>query len=187
LPIRAVLVVHDSRDWGLEIQIISELLQAEGGILGTRRDDLGVGKQDLEVIFCNPDLLFGSDYPTSRYGAGAFKSALKAIHKEATGHDVKITQLGKPHKQTYDFAQSMLVEHLKHISGGQVTSVDKTIMVGDNPASDIAGANAAKWSSLLVRTGVYKDVQGPPAHQPTRIVDNVEAGVRWALEKEGLL
>lgn len=53
LPIRAVLVVHDSRDWGLDIQIVSELLQAENGTLGTRRVDLGVGKQELEIIFCN--------------------------------------------------------------------------------------------------------------------------------------
>lgn len=242
LPFRAVLVVHDSRDWGLDIQIVSELLQAENGTLGTRRVDLGVGKQELEIIFCNrasvrsgcsssgglgrgkadvcsprlpaADLLFGSDYPQSRYGAGgataallqcvppvlsltpptlrpapsaAFKTALQAIHKEATGHDVAITQLGKPHRLTYDFAQAMLERHLRHISGGTRSAVDRTFMVGDNPASDIAGANAYGWQSLLVRTGVYRDEQGPPKHAPSQIVDNVEAGVHWALKKEGLL
>ena len=55
-------------------------------------------------------------------------------------------------------------------------------MVGDNPESDIAGANAFGWESLLVKTGVYKD--GVPAHKPTRIVENVEEGVKWAIQRE---
>lgn len=58
-------------------------------------------------------------------------------------------------------------------------------MVGDNPASDIAGANAHGWSSILVRTGVFHDTHGEkPAYQPTAIADNVEKGVEWAIGKE---
>lgn len=29
-------------------------------------------------------------------------------------------------------------------------------MIGDNPQSDIKGANDAGWTSLLTRTGVFK-------------------------------
>ena len=29
-------------------------------------------------------------------------------------------------------------------------------MIGDNPESDIAGANAKNWTSILVKTGVFK-------------------------------
>jgi ribonucleotide monophosphatase NagD (HAD superfamily) len=28
-------------------------------------------------------------------------------------------------------------------------------MIGDNPESDIAGANTKGWTSILVKTGVY--------------------------------
>jgi len=28
-------------------------------------------------------------------------------------------------------------------------------MIGDNPKSDIAGANAKGWTSILVRSGVF--------------------------------
>ena len=28
-------------------------------------------------------------------------------------------------------------------------------MIGDNPESDIAGANAKNWTSILVKTGVF--------------------------------
>jgi ribonucleotide monophosphatase NagD (HAD superfamily) len=50
--------------------------------------------------------------------------------------------------------------------------------------SDIAGANAAKWSSILVRTGVFDPHQGPPSHRPSQEVDNVENAVRWAIDRE---
>lgn len=54
----------------------------------------------------------------------------------------------------------------------------------DNPESDIAGANAAGWNSVLVRTGVYDPSQGPPTHIPTREVEDVEEAVRWAIDNE---
>jgi hypothetical protein len=53
-----------------------------------------------------------------------------------------------------------------------------------SPSPDIAGANAAGWSSVLVRTGVYDRADGPPAHSPTYEAENVEAAVRWAIERE---
>ena len=46
------------------------------------------------------------------------------------------------------------------------------------------GANGYGWASALVRTGVFRDVEGPPAHQPTIIVDDVEGAVLHALEQE---
>lgn len=57
-------------------------------------------------------------------------------------------------------------------------------MVGDNPESDIAGANAAGWKSFLVSTGVYDPSSGnpPPTHRPTEIVGDVEDAVRRGIE-----
>lgn len=49
--------------------------------------------------------------------------------------------------------------------------------------ADIAGANGHGWNSILLRTGVYQDADGEPAHIPTTISDDVEAGVRWALAR----
>jgi len=52
--------------------------------------------------------------------------------------------------------------------------------------SDIAGGNSyksafgSKWSSILLRTGVYAG--GEPAHKPTVIVDDVYDAVQWAIE-----
>jgi ribonucleotide monophosphatase NagD (HAD superfamily) len=59
-------------------------------------------------------------------------------------------------------------------------------MVGDNPESDIRGANSyrseigSSWHSILVRTGVYTG--GEPAWTPKTITDNVQTAVEWALK-----
>ena len=50
--------------------------------------------------------------------------------------------------------------------------------------TDIAGANAAGWPSVLVKTGVYEPARGPPTHEPTYVAEDVEEAVRWAIDRE---
>lgn len=55
--------------------------------------------------------------------------------------------------------------------------------IGDNPASDIEGANGAGWESILVQTGVFKADQG---HHPAKhVVHDVKEALRLILELEG--
>ena len=54
----------------------------------------------------------------------------------------------------------------------------------DNPESDIAGANAAGWNSILVHTGVYSPESGPPTHLPTIQARDVEEAVTMAIVRE---
>ncbi|KAI9662171.1 MAG: hypothetical protein M1831_002867 [Alyxoria varia] len=64
------------------------------------------------------------------------------------------------------------------------------VMVGDNPESDIRGANSfhsphgTRWSSALVRTGVYRG-PGPPRWEPTTVVEDVWEAVRWGVDRGG--
>ena len=66
-------------------------------------------------------------------------------------------------------------------------------MIGDNPKSDIAGANAKGWISILVRTGVFdpkaasstklgNDKENPATH----VVENFEEAVDLIYRLEGL-
>ena len=101
--------------------------------------------------------------------------------KATTGAELPYTQFGKPYESTYTFADKMLRRHLSDLKEDPEEQLS-VYMVGDNPESDIAGANAFGWNSLLVKTGVYRD--GEPKHRPTKIVEDVEEGVKWAIEKE---
>ncbi|KAH9979082.1 hypothetical protein BGW80DRAFT_1282822 [Lactifluus volemus] len=135
----------------------------------------------VELVFCNPDLQWRSEFPRPRLGQGAFREAFQAVFKALTGAPYPHVQYGKPTTATYDFAEKMLHTRMKELHGASVGSDSQPIfyMVGD-----IAGANAAGWSSILVHTGVYDPADGPPTHKPTHEVDNVEAAVRWAIARE---
>lgn len=182
-PISAIFVFHDPRNWALDIQIIIDVIQSRGVIDGARPPD---GAPPVELVFCNPDLLWRSEFPRPRLGQGAFREAFQAVFKALTGAPYPHVQYGKPTKHTYDFAEEMLRSRMKELCGASAESdiQPRLYMIGDNPESDIAGANVAGWSSVLVRTGVYDREDGPPAHSPTHEAENVEAAVQWAIDRE---
>lgn len=39
------------------------------------------GNPPVELVFCNPDLLWKSDFPQPRIGQGAFREAFQAVYK----------------------------------------------------------------------------------------------------------
>lgn len=101
-----------------------------------------------------------------------------------TGSEYYDVQYGKPTEATYRFVKQVLKDRFKDLYGDAAVRLPNIYMVGDNPESDIAGANAAGWSSVLVHTGVYDPQQGPPAHEPTHQARDVEEAVKWAIERE---
>ena len=61
-------------------------------------------------------------------------------------------------------------------------------MVGDNPESDIKGANDNGWQSILLRTGVFQDedYEGIIAKPTVGVFDNVEEAVKHVLRKHDI-
>ena len=206
LKFDAIFVFNDPRDWALDCQIILDLLLSKEGILGTYSSKNGDEslpnrgwQQDNQpkLYFSNPDLFWATDYHLSRLGQGGFQAALQGIWNATTGGaTLEKTVIGKPHAHTYEYAEKVLVKYRNHLlaSEGQtdkkVKALKRVFMVGDNPESDIRGANdyqspaGTEWTSVLVKTGVYKEGTVPTC-KPTVIVENVLEGVKWALEQEG--
>jgi HAD superfamily hydrolase (TIGR01456 family) len=204
-PIDAVLVFNDPRDMGTDLQIVLDVLLSDRGHVGTRRAAVGTpngpatpdaaAEPSVPIFFSNNDLLWANPYPVARFGQGAFRVAVEALYAQMThGAHLQSTIIGKPHKFTYDYANSLLLEwaqktHASNSNSGAAAeklamSFDKVFMVGDNPASDITGANAYGWDSLLVRTGVFQDedLPGlPKAARPTHIFDHVGEAVEHGL------
>lgn len=64
--------------------------------------------------------------------------------------------------------------------------LQRVFAVGDNPAADIAGANAYGWTSVLVKTGIF-DGKGNSEEFPADVVcEDIEEAVQWAISQEGL-
>jgi ribonucleotide monophosphatase NagD (HAD superfamily) len=65
----------------LIVQIVCDIIQS-GGIIGGPyiRPDVH-SEEPVEVFFCNPDLIWRSDFERPRLGQGAFKEAFQAVYK----------------------------------------------------------------------------------------------------------
>jgi HAD superfamily hydrolase (TIGR01456 family) len=217
LKIDAIFVFNDPRDWALDIQLIADLLLSQRGHLGTYSPLNGdatlprcgwQGDGQPPLYFSNADLFWSTGYPLPRFGQGAFQAALRGVWRRVTGgQELVRRQMGKPSAETYRFAERVLGAHrselLRGSGGGETGGVrggsevlKSVYMIGDNPESDIAGANSyasevgADWRSVLVRTGVWdSERHGEDAlaghFKPDVVVDDVRGAVRWALEQEG--
>ncbi|KAJ5198794.1 uncharacterized protein N7459_008647 [Penicillium hispanicum] len=202
LKIDAMFVFNDPRDWALDTQVIMDLLLSSQGHLGTLSDKNGRAdlpnhgyQQDGQphLYFSNPDLWWAAAYPLPRLGQGGFREALGGVWAATTGGpgkgiELKKSVIGKPYQGTYEFAERQMLRNRSTAFGGatNLPHLQHVYMIGDNPESDIRGANSyrsnigSSWQSILVRTGVYSG--GEPAWTPKTIADDVQKAVQWALE-----
>ena len=90
----------------------------------------------VELVFCNPDLQWRSEFPRPRLGQGAFREAFQAVFKvyrfllsedcgvdfiqALTGAPYPHVQYGKPTALTYDFAEKMLYIRMKELHGASM-------------------------------------------------------------------
>ena len=59
-------------------------------------------------------------------------------------------------------------------------------MIGDNPKSDIRGANQKGWTSILVRSGVFNGQNNDEKDPASYVVDNFYEAVKLIFELEKL-
>ena len=62
-------------------------------------------------------------------------------------------------------------------------------MIGDNPDSDIDGANRRGWVSILVKTGIFnaEKEENSSRHPAKYVVNDMEAAVKLIYQLENLL
>lgn len=215
IKIDAILIFSDPRDWALDTQLILDLLLSQSGHLGTLSPKNNTPhlpnrgyQQDAQppLYFSNPDLLWAASYPLPRLGQGAFQAALEGVFDAITGgpdNGVRLLKevFGKPTQGTFEFAEGRLRRCREVLYGrddddgddeddGGASELKNVYMVGDNPESDIRGANnyrsptGSRWHSILVRSGVYSG--GEPAYEPQVVVKDVWDAVRYGLRMEGV-
>lgn len=85
IPISAIFVFHDPRNWALDIQVMCDAIQS-GGVIGgpythSKGSDKGSGGKPVEVFFANPDLIWKSEFDRPRLGQGGFREAFGAVYK----------------------------------------------------------------------------------------------------------
>jgi len=197
LQISAILIWSSPRDWGTDLQFMLDLLLSHQGFVNTISSlngnkslpNNGYGQDGQPSIYwCNPDLTWATSHPLPRVAQGSFRAALQGIWLSQTGldHIPNETTVGKPTKATYLYGEKTLVAYNNKVNDEDTPQIEIVYMVGDNPASDIQGANSFvsprgfEWKSILVESGVH--VAGTsPAHSPTHIVADVLEAVNLAI------
>ena len=150
------------------------------------------------LIFSNPDKVWQSEFEIPRLGQGALRSAVRANFHNMVDElpQLKDSVGGKPSSEQFAFAHEKLLNHHqtllnnRDLSEKERKGLGRVYMIGDNPASDITGANRytpgspVPWFPILTRTGVYDERKGSSRATDVAITvaDDVSAAVDWALK-----
>lgn len=75
-----MFVFHDPRNWALDTQVVLDVIRS-GGIIGGPHKHLHEIERKVDLVFCNTDMLWKSEFEVSRLGQGAFREAFLAVYK----------------------------------------------------------------------------------------------------------
>ncbi|KAF6084108.1 haloacid dehalogenase like hydrolase domain containing 5 [Phyllostomus discolor] len=179
--IEGVLLLGEPVRWETSLQLIMDVLLSNGNpgtVLAT------VPYPHLPVLASNMDLLWMAEAKMPRFGHGTFLLCLEAIYRKLTGRELRYCGLtGKPSLLTYRYAEELIQRQA--VKRGWAVPIQKLYTVGDNPMSDVYGANlfhqhlqaaqqggmespldAHSCTSILVGTGVYSPAAPGPVEQP---------------------
>jgi ribonucleotide monophosphatase NagD (HAD superfamily) len=81
----AIFVFHDPRNWALDIQIMCDVIQ---GFIGGSHETNHTRKP-VDLVFCNPDIIWQSDFEAPRMGQGAFRVAFQAVFQASLSFTAK--------------------------------------------------------------------------------------------------
>lgn len=106
----AAMVLYDPSDYA-DFQVALDVLR--GG------SPLGSGPaQTIPFYATNADVIFAGTHAVPRLAAGTFTVALSALWREVMGHELRVTQLGKPSRETSAYAARQLARWARLLDGG---------------------------------------------------------------------
>ena len=174
--VHAALVIGDPFEWGLDIQILTDVM---------------LSSSQIPLFASNADILYNNEHHSPRYTQGAFVAAFQYLYEKVSQQPLEVQFAGKPFAITYSMAQAMLEERSQELD---VEVPKRFVGIGDSPMSDIRGANNFGWSSVLVHTGVWSpsasgereiwEYEGNESMTPTLIKQDILEAVEALLRLE---
>jgi len=197
-PIHAIFVLDYPKCWDDALQVLVDLLLSDGRV----GHPCPVDTQVVQLYFANPDFVYAGNYKLPRFTQGAFRDCLNLLYSKMNGgRQLQLTEYGKPFKSTYDYARHYLSTYHErchtNTTATTTTTSDrsetivkqlhcKTIYaIGDNPHSDICGANASgeEFFSILVRSGIFKG-ENSEEHPAKFVCDSIAEAFAFIEQRE---
>ncbi|KAL7719111.1 Haloacid dehalogenase-like hydrolase [Entamoeba marina] len=137
--IKAIFIMHTPMNWGEAAQIICDVLRSSDGSMKTLWTTDAITQQKIPIYLSNPDFDYAGKFILPRVTVGAFGEVLSMLWKRMSNGELDIVYFGKPFRAFYEKAEKVLKQMQPDI---------KTFYgIGDNPISDIRGANVMKSES----------------------------------------
>lgn len=136
-PIEAIVLFGEPVRWETSLQFLIDVLVTNGHLQSSPKS---IPEPHLPVLGCNMDLMWMNETHLPRFGHGSFLLCLETLYQKITGRELNYTVLtGKPSQITYHYADHVLSEQAKKM--GIVRPLRTLYAIGDNPMTDIYGAN----------------------------------------------
>ncbi|XP_024137130.1 haloacid dehalogenase-like hydrolase domain-containing 5 [Oryzias melastigma] len=136
-PIEAIVLFGEPIRWETNLQLIVDVLLTNGD---PDRPWSTAQHPHIPVLACNMDLLWMAEAKNPRFGHGMFLVCLENLYQKVTGRELKYEALiGKPSVVTYNYAELLIRQQAKKL--GWSGPVKRLYAIGDNPMSDVYGAN----------------------------------------------
>uniref|UniRef100_H2ZHK3 Uncharacterized protein n=1 Tax=Ciona savignyi TaxID=51511 RepID=H2ZHK3_CIOSA len=133
--IEAIVLLGEPIRWETNLQLIIDVLVTQG----KPNQPPCIEGEQLPVLAVNMDLQWMAKANIPRFGHGAFLVCLENLYKKICGEDLVYTALvGKPSEITYEYSQKLIEEIA---TGLNMPHLDTVYAIGDNPLTDIYGAN----------------------------------------------
>ncbi|XP_050020037.1 haloacid dehalogenase-like hydrolase domain-containing 5 isoform X2 [Alexandromys fortis] len=164
--IEGVLLLGEPVRWETNLQLIMDVLLSNGNP-GTGL--VTAPYPHLPVLASNMDLLWMAEAKMPRFGHGTFLLCLEAIYRKVTGKELKYEGLmGKPSILTYQYAEDVMRQQAER--RGWSAPVRKLYAIGDNPVSDVYGANLFNQHLQMAKRGEEeRGTGGQQKRQPSTI------------------
>jgi HAD superfamily hydrolase (TIGR01456 family) len=142
-PIECIMIMTDPIHWHLELGLCLDIIKHRFDSWATTKKSNQ--QQKIVTIYnANDDLEFSGTFPYPRIAQGSFLSCLHHLNETLSPPigQWKEIKFGKPHSVAFDYAKQVM------------NNPTQCWMIGDNPTSDIRGANSNPgWISCLVKSG----------------------------------
>ncbi|KAL4506008.1 hypothetical protein ABPG72_013769 [Tetrahymena utriculariae] len=176
----AIFILSMPFNWEESTQLILDLLSTEDGKIAQQMPAIGPEKH-IPIYVAYNDTTYKSEFQLPRIVNGCFTAAIKEIYKTIYKREINLEFYGKPQLKQFEFARDYTLSHID--KNHEVTNY---YMIGDNPQSDIQGANKIGWTSILVRTGVFQG-EGNDDQDPAKyVVNDFYDAIKLIFEQEGI-
>ncbi|CAF3671641.1 unnamed protein product [Rotaria sordida] len=137
LPIEAVVLFDEPVRWETCLQLIIDVLMTNGNLSSPI---IPPPVSHLPILASNADLLWMAEAALPRFGHGSFLHCLENLYEKISGHPLQYTAIvGKPSEITFYHAEYLVCRHACEL--GLKQPIKRLYAVGDNPDTDIYGAN----------------------------------------------